>query len=54
MNYRDFIFVVDDSGDGFGNWQIVDDQVAILILGIFNFFNVLVKICQTFIDLVQI
>jgi hypothetical protein len=50
----DLLFGVDDFVDVFENRQIVSNQVAGLIWRILNLEDVLVKICQVLVDLVQV
>ena len=45
---------VDDFVDDFENRQIVNYQVAKSMLRIFDLMDILVKICQLYIDLIQI
>ena len=52
--YGDLFLVVDEIDDGFGNCQIVNNQVTKLILWIFYLMDELLKICQLFVDLIKI
>ena len=54
MFCRGFFVGVDEFVDGFGNRQVVIYQAARLVLWIINLINVVVEICQSFIDLIQI